>query len=436
MALGGGTFTAQNKALPGSYINFVSLAKASAVLSDRGIAAMPIELDWGIEDTVFEMDSQNFESDSMKAFGYAFGNDKMKGLRELFKNIRKGYFYRLNSGVKAACTFATAKYSGIRGNDLRLIIQINTDNASKYDVSTYLDTVKVDSQTVASAGELKGNDYVDFISSATLAPSAGINLTGGTNGSAPDGAAYQAFLDKIESYSFNALGCTSTTAEITGLFVAFTKRMRDELGVKFQTVLYRTSTADHEGIISVENKATDSGAAESSLVYWVTGIEAGCAVSKSNTNKAYDGEYTVDTDYTQTALENALKSGKFIFHRVGDEIRVLEDINTFVSVSDEKSEDFGSNQTIRVLDQVANDIAVLFNTKYLGAVPNDDAGRISLWNDIVKHHQDLQNIRAIENFSADDVKVTAGDTKKSVVVSDVVTPVNAMAQLYMTVVVQ
>ena len=32
MALGGGTFTAQNKVLPGAYINFVSLAAANSAL--------------------------------------------------------------------------------------------------------------------------------------------------------------------------------------------------------------------------------------------------------------------------------------------------------------------------------------------------------------------------------------------------------------------
>lgn len=49
MALGGGTFTSQNKKLPGTYINFVSAASASAALSDRGVATMPLELDWGTE---------------------------------------------------------------------------------------------------------------------------------------------------------------------------------------------------------------------------------------------------------------------------------------------------------------------------------------------------------------------------------------------------
>ena len=56
--------------------------------------------------------------------------------------------------------------------------------------------------------------------------------------------------------------------------------------------------------------------------------------------------------------------------------------------------------------------------------------------DIVKHHEQLQDIRAIEDFSGDNVTVAKGDTKKAVVVTDYVTPVNAMAQLYMTVWVQ
>lgn len=107
--------------------------------------------------------------------------------------------------------------------------------------------------------------------------------------------------------------------------------------------------------------------------------------------------------------------------------------DSMVTTSDTQGDVFKDNQTIRVIDQIANDIAVLFNTKYLGVVPNDAAGRISLWSDIVKHHEQLQEIRAIENFSDSDVTVEQGNTKKSVVVTDSVTVVNAMSKLYMTV---
>ena len=193
--------------------------------------------------------------------------------------------------------------------------------------------------------------------------------------------------------------------------------------------------ADFEGVVSVKNGlADDKGNA--ALIPWTTGVVAGTAINKSATNMDYDGEYTIDTDYTQTELENGIKEGSFMFHQVGEKVVVLEDINTFISVTDMKSSDFSSNQTIRVLDQIANDIAVLFGKKYIGKVPNDASGRVSLWNDIVKHHIELQNILAIENFTSDNVTVAQGDTKKTVVVTDYVTPVNAMAQLYMTVYVQ
>ena len=437
MALGGGTFITQNKVLPGSYINFVSAARASASLSDRGIAALALELDWGVDDAVFTVTSEEFQKNSMKYFGYPYDHEKLKGLRDLFRNIHTGHFYKLmNNGVAAENDYCTAKYKGVRGNDIKIVVATNIDDETKVDVSTYVGTRLVDKQTVLpNTNNLIDNDWVVWKKNIDMTPTAGLPLTSGSNGDAITGLQYQDFLDAIESYSFNTLGCLSVTEPIINLVVQFTKRMRDEVGIKFQTVVYKTP-ADYEGVISVENKVLDEGVPESSLVYWVTGAEAGCPVNRSLTNSLYDGEFTVDTDYTQSELEAAILGGKFILHKVGDNVRVLEDINTFITVTDEKSSDFSSNQTIRVLDQIANDIAALFNSKYLGNVPNDESGRISLWNDIVTHHQQLQSIRAIENFEPDQVTVEKGDTKKAVVVNDVVTPVNAMSQLYMTVVVQ
>ena len=139
MALGGGTFVTQNKVLPGSYMNFVSAASASAALSDRGIATMPLELDWGVEGEVFEVTNTDFQKRSQEIFGYDYSHEKLKGLRDLFLNIQTLYGYRLNGGGnKASNSFATAIYSGIRGNDLTLVIQTNTDDSTQMDVMTYL----------------------------------------------------------------------------------------------------------------------------------------------------------------------------------------------------------------------------------------------------------------------------------------------------------
>lgn len=428
--LGGGNFISQNKKLPGTYINFASAQATSSKIGERGIAAMAIEMDWGQDESIIEVTSENFTKNSLKIFGYDYSNEKLKGIRDLFKNIKKAYFYRLNSGNKATNDLATAKCSGVRGNDIKIVIAKNIDEDSKYDVSTYLGTKEVDVQTVKTVNELVDNDYVTF-KMQTLAATAGKALAGGTNGDV-SGEAHQKFLDKLESYEINAVGCTAKDESTSNLYVQYAKRMRDEQGIKFQAVVYNNS-ANYEGVVNVKNTTVED---DSALVYWVTGVIAGCEINRSNTNKTYDGEYTVNADYTQAQLENSIDNGEFILHKVGDEVRVLVDINSLVDITSEKGEEFKSNQTIRVLDQIASDVASVFNSKYLGKIANNEAGRTSLWADIVALFKDYQTLQAIENFEDEDIKVAIGNDKKSVTIETSVQVINAMEKLYMTVVVE
>lgn len=433
MALGGGTFTVQNKELPGAYINFVSKAAASATLSERGIVTMPLELDWGRGGEIFEVTDGDFRKNSLEIFGYEYSSDKLKGLRDLFLNARTLYGYRLNgNGRRAGNSLAEALCPGVRGNDLKIMVQVNADDESLFDVKTILGTDVVDEQTVTDAAGLADNRFLKWKPGAVLEAAAAIPMTGGENGTV-SGVDHQDYLNKAESFAFNTMGVVVADDTTKSLYAAYNRRMRDEMGVKFQLVLYDYAKADSMGVISVDNRSLDEGWGAAGLVYWVTGASAGCAVNRSNQNRRYDGGFTVETPHTQNQLKEAVRAGKFTFHKVGTDVRVLEDINTMVTTSDTCGDVFKDNQTVRVIDQIGNDIAVLFGTKYLGVVPNDAAGRISLWSDIVKHHEQLQDIRAIEDFSDADVKVDQGDTKKSVVVTDFVTVVNAMGKLYMTV---
>ncbi|WP_418884602.1 phage tail sheath C-terminal domain-containing protein [Anaerotignum propionicum] len=43
----------------------------------------------------------------------------------------------------------------------------------------------------------------------------------------------------------------------------------------------------------------------------------------------------------------------------------------------DKNGDFKSSQVIRVIDQIGNDIAVLFNIRYMGKVQNNELGIIA-----------------------------------------------------------
>lgn len=431
--LGGGTFTTQDRVIPGAYMNFVSAARSGAAMSERGIVAISLTMSWGPARKVCKITAREFRTDSMSVLGYSMDRAELLPFRELLKNAETVLFYRLNGdAVKASNKYGEARYGGLRGNEIRLVIQKNVDDNTLFDVKTYVEAMVCDRQTVSGSGDLKDNDFVVFKKDVPLEETAGMEMTGGTDGGPVNGEAYQDFLDKIQSSGFHTLACDTADASTKNLFTAFTKRMRDDMGLKFQTVLFQ-APADYEGVISVENKCTEK---ETGLVYWTAGASAGCSVNASNTNRLYDGEYTVDTGYKQSDLEKGIQAGKFMFHQVGDDVRVLSDVNTFVSFTEEKGRDFSENQTIRVLDQVGNDIASLFSTKYLGTVPNNESGRVSFWDDVVTYNKSLVKIHAIEDVDAKTIKVSAGKTKRAVVVENPIRPVNCMEVLYMTVVVQ
>ena len=427
MALGGGTFMTQNKVLPGAYINFVSKPRAMGSLGERGVVCVGMELDWGREGMT-QIAEEDFRTGCEQLFGYGYLSEEMKDLRELFLHAKEVKLYRLNGGEKAKAVqgalTVTAKYAGKRGNALSVAILENVDESGCFDVETYLDAELVDTQTVASNAELRGNDFVDFGGSGKLSAAAGVLLAGGTT-TAATGSAYTAFLEAAEKEDFNALAYNGTDEKTKKLFVSFTKRMREEEGVKFVTVLYDYPAADHEGVISVGTAAE--------LVYWTAGASAGAEVNESLTNTAYDGEYEVDAKLKKSEYIKGIQNGQFLFYEEDGSLRVLRDINSFTSFAAAKNSDFSSNRVVRVLDSIANDVANLFSKYYLGKQSNNANGRNILKAEILAYHEELMRLEAIEGFTAEDITVEQGAEKQDVVIYEAVQPVDAMEKLYMKV---
>jgi hypothetical protein len=429
MALGGGTFQAMDKIIPGTYINVVSKSY-TADASDRGTAAMGLTLDWGPDSTAFTVLASEVRAKALKIFGYSLEDDAMKDIREIFKHATKLIAYKLTSGgTKASNTYATAKYTGTRGNSLSIVVSKNVDDETKYDVVTRLGNNTVDTQTVSAATGLVDNSFVDFIKSSTLAVGT-LALAGGTNGTV-DGTAHQAALTAFESQSFNVLGLDSSDATTKDMYVAYTKRMRDEQGSKFQLVAYQDA-ADYEGVINLKNTVSDTGASASALVYWLTGAEAGCKVPGSLTNFKYDGEYTVTPTLSQAELELAITDGELAFHRDGDDIRVLMDVNSLTTYTTAKSNLFAKNETVRTVDGFATEVCSIANTKYIGLVPNNKDGRMSLWGEISALHKKYEQKGAVTGYDTADLTVEAGEGKGDVVVTDALTVVGTVEKLYVT----
>lgn len=438
MALGGGSFGVGNKILPGSYINFVSAKNINNAFGERGVAAIIAPLDYLNGDGIVELTKEKFMKESLKILGYECGHERLMRIRDFFKHGKKLY---LCAGVelkKASCKYGTTVSGGSRANKIRITLA-NIAPGTKL-VRTYMEDILVDSQTVATPAELVDNDYIIWNRSAAFIPqNEQVTMRDGKNDEYIEVSASLARLGELEDYNFNILAIDGEDDEISLPTVEYTKRMRDEVGKKFQTIIFTeygyNMEFNYEGIINfTRGSAHDGFADHAGATFWLAGAMAGCSINSSLTNMLYDGEVTLaERPYGYNDAELLINQGMIDFHKVDGEYRIISDITSFIRTTSEKGEDFKSNQTIRVLDQIAMDIATIFNKGYIGRVQNDDAGRGALWADIVRHHEKLAALRAIENFDENDVIIEKGETKNSVIVYDAITPVNAMSQLYMKV---
>ena len=440
MALGGGQWLVQNKILPGAYINFASMS-ITASMGERGIATLPLALDWGADGSIIRVDAAEFNRMAKPALGYDPTAPQLLLVREALKRASALLVWRINAGgTKASAALdgltATAKHSGIRGNALKVAIEVDLDDNALHRVTTYLGGDVVDVQTVATSAELAASDYIAW-SGEGLAATAGTPLAGGTNGTAT-GQSYADYLTAVEVESFNVIGYPGEDVATQNLFAAFVKRLRDAEGNLVVGVL-AGYPADSEGLINVANGVklnTGEELTAAQSVAWAAGASAGAEVNESLTNTVYEGAVEVVGKMTKSQYEQAIKAGKFVFYFDGLNARVVSDINSLTTFTPTKDQNFSSNRVIRVLDGWGNDVARIFGQSYMGVVTNSETGRMLFKADLVALGGQYQSIDAISDFSADNIEVVQGDGKRDVLVNMSLIPNDSMERLYMTVRVQ
>jgi len=444
MAKGGGSWVAMNKILPGAYINFVSHPRAMATVGTRGIVAGLLNLPWGKQGEIITIDAREFQTNALRLLGFSFVDPEMLYVRELFLGARLLKFFRPTGGSAATAEIGNlslqALYNGERGNDIQVAIEEDIDDPGFYFVITKIydggGYIEVDEQRVQTLDQLTANDFVIFCQATgatelTLMETAGVSLHSGTNATITGGQ-HSNFLELIEKEAFTTVFFSGKDAVTKGLYAAFTKRLRDAEGYKVTCVLHDYARADHEGIISVLNEV-DNEDNPAALVYWVAGRQAGCEINQSLTNRRYNGTLPIKAGFSQRELEAAILGGQFVLYGDRGGFRVLRDINSFTTIHPNKNRDFQFNQVIRVLDEIGNSVARIFNDWYLGLTQNNDIGRTLLRADLIDYMEQLQAMEAVENFTPDDITIGPGREKGDVLCDMFAQPVIAMEKLYMTV---
>lgn len=443
--MAGGNWTAQNKVRPGVYINFSTSGGQPPVLGVRGTLAGARALSWGPVGEILRIDAGE---DPASYIGYSLQDPQAWFLREALKgtDVTGGpkaiLLYRLPASGAAEASASlggvrvTARYPGVRGNDISLTAAESADRAGTFTVTTLVSGTQADQQTVAKASELEDNSWVKFSGAGPLTASAGVTLTGGADGEA-DSSGYPGFLEALEPYSFDILVYDGEDATVRQAYIAFIKRIAAQSGRYAQLVTTGAAGADSRFVInSVSGAVLEDGAAltPQQVLWWLAGAQAGAQYHQSLSCAAYPGAADVSPRQTGSQIEADILGGNIVLSEEFGKVRIETDVNTLTTFTPEIGRVFHKNRTMRVCSTLANDIYREFSLHYLGKVNNDENGRSLLKAAVLSYLLAMYGAGALrQRPGKDDVNIRMGDSGDSVVIELALCLADSVETIYMTV---
>lgn len=449
--MAGGNWTAQNKVRPGIYINFKSSGSPALSSGTRGTAAIAKALSWGPEGAVAAVGA----GDDLRPFtGYAATEEPSLFLREMFKgtNVTGGpskvLLYRLPAQGAASASAViggtggsggvtvTARYPGVRGNDISVAVSAGVDEPAVFTVTTLLDGQIADVQQVKTPEELTPNAWVAFSGAGPLAAAAGVTLTGGADGTVQS-SAYANALKALEPCSFDVLAYDGTDTTVRDAMIAFVKRLAEQEGRYVQLVTSGAQGADSSFVINTNSGVVLADGARlepNQVVWWLAGAEAGAQYHQSLSYASYPGASDVLQQRTSGEIEAGILAGDIVLVREFDQVRVETDINTLTTCTPDYGEVFHKNTTMRVCSSLANDIYRDFSLNFRGKVKNNEAGRGLFKAAILNLLLTMYGKDALrERPTGDDVTVAQGSTLDSVVITVAIAIGDTVEKVYLTI---
>ncbi len=441
--MAGGTWTTQNKVLPGVYIRFKSAAALGLTVGERGIVTICEPMSWGPVAQVTEITP---DMDLTPITGYDITAPENLFIRQIFLGTdrtnppTKLLLYRPTASGSAQATAtigeltATALYPGARGNDITIIVTALTEPESSFQVSTVVDGNVVDQQIGANVDDLVANDWVTWSGSGALSASTGQALTSGQDGTVQS-AAYSAYLTAIEPYKFDVMIYDGEDSSVLTALQSFIQRVNEENGQYCQLVAAEVTNPNTQYIINVNSPATLSDGTQltpQQVTWWAGGASAGALYNQSLTYAQYPGAVAT-TMQTNAQFIQQVQAGEFVLFAEDGVVKVMQDINSLTTFTEDAGKVFRKNRVFRLMATIANDIYAQFSASFIGVVNNNAAGQARFKAAIVGYLQEIQANNGIQNFTADDVAVLPGNDIDAIVVTVAVQAVDSVEKIYMTV---
>lgn len=443
MSMAGGTWSSQNKVLPGVYIRFTTGTALGLTVGERGVVTICEPMSWG---PVGQVTTVTLTTDVTPITGYDITAPQNLFLQEMFKGTNRTsapttiLLYRPSASNSAQASVttgtltATALYPGARGNDITIVITELTSPASTFTVSTVVDGEVVDQQTAQTADTLVANAWVTFSGTGALAATTGAALTGGADGTVQS-VAYSAYLTAIEPYKFDVMVYDGTDSTVQTALLSFIERVNENNGQYCQLVASGLTNPNSRYVINVNSPATLSDGTQltaQQVTWWVGGAEAGAMYNQSLTYAQYPNAVST-TMNTNDQFISDVQDGYLDLFAEDGVVKILQDINSLVTYTEDIGQVYSKNRVMRLCNTIANDIFQQFSNSFIGVVNNNETGRARFQAAIVGYLQEIQDNQGIQNFSAEDVEVLPGTANDAIVVNVSIQSLDSVEKIYMTI---
>ena len=456
----GGIWETQDKIRPGAYINIAYERSPQQAVNARGVVAIALPMTWGAENALTTVTSKDLSNvkEAISKLGCTALEQESLPFRLALSKASTAFVYRADTGGSKAIameldtsggsvSILSAKYAGTSGNKLTVNVEKPMEGSSRSNVSiSYISGSSVfslESFYVANfplgLANVKSK-YVEFADATELAdlPSsyegALYSLSGGTNGVLTADA--NEFTELLMFKQWDTV--VTLVPEMEDTIYNFVHRLRYEEGRATQFV-FHSATATEKLCNSIVTSQGFKGASETVSAelfpVYVASLTAGADINESNTGLEVAGAVEIINPYSHDEIRSRLAKNEFLISYRQDGVIVIErDVN--VGEFSEKTVNI-KNRVLRCLNDINNNVSLMFNRDFLGKIDNQPDGRNLFKSAIISYMDSLQNRSAIQNFdSTTDISVEMGNDIESVLVNVAVQPVDSVEKLYMTVTVK
>lgn len=195
----------------------------------------------------------------------------------------------------------------------------------------------------------------------------------------------------LETAKWDYVAVPQISADETASFAQWIKDCRDTKGLKVKAVLPHC-TGNHEGIINFDTddiKVGDSTFTAAQYCSRIAGLIAGTPLSMSATYAVLQ-EVDDVPHHTKAEFDSLIDGGKLVLMNDGEKVKVARAVNSLVSTTENKGDDFKKIKIVDIMDLIYSDIRKTTEDNYIGKVANDYNNKCLLITAINSYLQELE----------------------------------------------